>query len=193
MEERITLFEQLRTEVAASLHLAAEVMKRSRPTGPTYRFKEGDLVWLDGTNITTTHPKAKLAPKRHGPFKVLSSTAVNSRLALPPQWHTRIHPVFHHSLLMPYTETTAHGPNFPQPPPEIVENEEGHYELEAILNSRLSRNKKGLSYLVKWKGYPDSENTWLPASELRHAQELVQDFHQHHPRLPRLRCLLMAQ
>ena len=78
IEERLQSLEQLREETAAALRLAAEVMKHSRPPGPTHHFKPGDLVWLEGTNITTTHPKAKLAPKRHGPFKVLSTTAVNS-------------------------------------------------------------------------------------------------------------------
>jgi len=47
----------------------------------------------------------------------------------------RIHPVFHNSLLKPYVETSAHGPNFIQPPPEIIGGEEGHYKIEKILQS----------------------------------------------------------
>jgi hypothetical protein len=45
----------------------------------------------------------------------------------------RIHPVFHNSLLKPYIETSAHGPNFTRPLPKIIEGEEGHYEIEEIL------------------------------------------------------------
>ena len=88
----------------------------------------------------------------------------------------RIHPVFHNSLLKPYMKTSAHGPNFAQPPPEIIGGEEGHYEIEKILQACPTRNRKSTQYLVKWKGYPDSENSWLPAKELTHAQELVCDF-----------------
>ena len=33
-----------------------------------------------------------------------------------------------------------------------------------------------MQYLVHWKGYPDSENSWLPAKELTHAKELLQEF-----------------
>ena len=88
----------------------------------------------------------------------------------------RIHPVFHNSLLKPYTETSAHGPNFARPPLEIIGGEEGHYKNEKILQARPTRNKKSTQYLVKWKGYLDSENSWLPAKELTHAQELVHDF-----------------
>jgi len=48
----------------------------------------------------------------------------------------KIHPVFHNSLLKPYHETKEHGPNYEKPTPEIVNNEEGHYEIEAILMAR---------------------------------------------------------
>src|ERR1700742_420276 len=31
-------------------------------------------------------------------------------------------------------------------------------------------------YLVKWVGYPSSENTWEPLDHLDHAQELLDEF-----------------
>jgi len=71
VKDQLKTLDTLHDKVATLLRGAAEVMKQSRPTGPLYRFKENDLVWLEGANITTTHPKAKLAPKQHGPFKVL--------------------------------------------------------------------------------------------------------------------------
>jgi hypothetical protein len=158
-------------------------MKCTGPNVPSHIFKEGDLVWLEGTNIHTTHPKAKLAPKHHGPFKVITSSMTNSKLILPKTWH--VHPVFHNSLLSPYKETTAHGPNFTRPPPDIVEGEDEHYEIEFILQSRPTPNRKGLQYLIKWKGYPHSENSWLPASQMKHAAETVRQFHNKNPRAPK--------
>jgi hypothetical protein len=89
-----------------------------------------------------------------------------------------IHPVFHNSLLKPYHETPQHGPNHERPTPEIVNSEEGHYEIESILMARPTRNRKSTQYLVKWKGYPESENSWLPEKELSHAQELLKEFKQ---------------
>ena len=182
LEDRLRTMEQLRQEVAASLKVAAEIMRHSKPDAPTHRFKEGDLVFLEGTNIQTTHPKAKLAPRRHGPFKVTKAFAVTSRLDLPKSW--KIHPMFHNSLLHPYNETPAHGPNYTKPPPEIVEGETDHYEIETIVKSRLTPNRKGIQYLVKWKGYPDSENSWIAASGMKHASELTQAFHRKYPRMP---------
>jgi len=73
-------------------------------------------------------------------------------------------------------ETTAHGPNFTRPPLEIIGEEKGHYEIEKILQSRPTRNRKSMQYLVHWKGYTDADCTWIPAKELTHAKELIEQF-----------------
>ena len=39
-------------------------------------YQLGDKVWLEGRNLTTTHPTMKLAPRRYGPFPI---TCVVSR------------------------------------------------------------------------------------------------------------------
>jgi hypothetical protein len=90
----------------------------------------------------------------------------------------KIHPVFHNSLLKPYYKTKKHGPNYEKPTPEIVNGEEGHYEIEAILIARPTQNRKSMQYLIKWKGYPASENSWLPEKELTNAKELLDKFKQ---------------
>ncbi len=193
VEERLHTLDQIQSEVTAALKVAAEVMKHPHVSKPTYEFKPGDLVWLEGTNVYTTHPKAKLAPRRHGPFKVIATWGINCKLQLPKNW--RMHPVFHNSLVSPYKETTAHRPNFTRPPPDIIKGEDDHYEVEDILQSRPSPNKKGIQYLIKWKGYPSSKNSWLPASQMHHAKALVQQFHSQNPRAlkPSNLRLLMAQ
>jgi len=165
----------VRKEVTAALLLAAQEMQKYGPTAESHVFHKDDLVLLEATNLQTTHPKAKLAPQRYGPFKVLWASPTNCKLELPSQM--RIHPVFHNSLLKPYKETMAHRPNFTCPPPEIVGGKEGHYEIEKILTFCPTRNRKSTQYLVKWKGYPDSENSWLPAKELQSAHELLTQFH----------------
>ena len=42
---------------------------------------------------------------------------------------------------------------------------EGEYEIEKILDTRIRRGKEEI--LVKWKGYPDSENSWVLKSSLK--------------------------
>jgi hypothetical protein len=106
----------------------------------------------------------------------------------------KIHPVFHNFLLKPYHKTKEHGPNYKKPTPEIVNNEEGHYKIETILMARPTRNKKSTQYLIKWKGYPASENSWLPEKELTNAKELLDQFKQKHTPKQRISTLaLQAQ
>jgi hypothetical protein len=45
------------------------------------------------------------------------------------------------------------------------EYETDEYEVEKILDERQIRNQK--QYLVKWLGYPSSENTWKSTKNLR--------------------------
>jgi hypothetical protein len=113
------------------------------------KYKEGNLVWFEGKNLQINQPTPKLAPRRHGPFKVIQvMSTVNYRLELPTQWS--IHPVFHIDLLTPYKETIMHGPNFTQPTPELINGEE-EYSVEKILDSQHFGRRKRLQYLVKWE------------------------------------------
>ena len=118
-----------------------------------------------------------MSPKQEGPFtveKVLSP--LNYRLNLPQQW--RLHPVFHASLLTPFTQTESHGPSFTQPPPDIIDNEE-EYEIEAIVAHHRGKGKRR-QYLVKWLCYSSEENEWKPEHELTHAPEVLQTYKEAH-------------
>jgi hypothetical protein len=75
-------------------------------------------------------------------------------------------------------------PTSPDHPLEIVQGEDDHYKVEKVLQSKLTPNRRGILYLVKWKGYPDSENSWLPALGMKQAQALVKQFHQKNPSAP---------
>src|SRR6266403_2578184 len=141
---------------------------------PPSQYKLGQQVWLDTTHLKLPHQKAKLTPKRLGPFRIVKEISpVAYQLALPANW--RIHDVFHASLLNPYHETKAHGPNFTRPPPDLIEGEE-EYEVERIVAHRKFGRSKHLQYLIKWKGYPESDNSWEPADQV-HAPDLVKHYH----------------
>ena len=71
-------------------------------------YQLGDKVWLEGRNLTTTHPTTKLAPRRYGPFPITCVISLTSyQLKLPPQW--KVHNVFHTTLLTPYKEMALNG------------------------------------------------------------------------------------
>ena len=46
------------------------------------------------------------------------------------------------------------------------------YEIEAIVD--VKSVGRGKHYLVKWKGYPDSENTWEPSTNLE--ESMIKQF-----------------
>ena len=105
-EDRIKLLMEQRAQVIDAINQSAKANQSVPP-----QYSKGDQVWLEATNLKFTHQKSKLLPKRYGPFKIIKEVSpVAFQLALPPSWN--IHDVFHASLLTPYRETTAHGPNF---------------------------------------------------------------------------------
>ena len=83
--------------------------------------------------------------------------------------------MFHASLLSPYAETVTHGPNFSRPPPDLIDGEE-EQEIERILSHQYTGRARKLQYLIKWKGFPESDNEWVDPSHM-HATDLVRAYH----------------
>ena len=78
------------------------------------------------------------------------------------------------NIITPYKETELHGPNFTQPPPDLIDGEP-EYEVEKILDKKQKGKGRETYYLIKWKGYPASDNSWEPASEV-HAPKLITEW-----------------
>jgi hypothetical protein len=49
--------------------------------------------------------------------------------------------------------------------------------LRYILNGWPTRNKRSFQYLVKWLGYSNIKNQWLPQSALDSAWEAITEYH----------------
>ena len=135
-------------------------------------FWTGDKVWLESRNLKLRCESRKLAPKWEGPFKIQEVLGpLTYRLELPKQW--KIHPVFYATLLSPYKENDTYENNFTHPPPDLINGQE-EYEVEAILSHK--RLGRGYSYLIKWKGYPSSDNSWEPEQNIVNAPELLSQY-----------------
>ena len=59
----------------------------------------------------------------------------------------------------------------------MAPKKEETYNVEKLLD--FKEDKKGKQkFLVKWKGYPASENSWEPAENLVGCDEVIQAYHE---------------
>ncbi|XDG04636.1 hypothetical protein ABKA04_004251 [Annulohypoxylon sp. FPYF3050] len=177
--------EWLQIELQFTQQQMAEYYNKRRTEGPVLR--RGDKVYLlrrkqnatvNTPQIRTRRPSEKLDFKKLGPFKITKVLSKhNFQLQLPK--NMRQHPVFHISMLEPAPRNVRAVTNL-----DVV-SDQPEYDMEAILDARKG-GAEGIEYLIKWKGYPNSENTWEPPSHLTKAQDEIQAFHRDNPDLPRM-------
>jgi hypothetical protein len=132
-------------------------------------LKRGEKVYLLRRNIKTKRPSQKLDHQKIRPFVINEKLGpVNYQLQLPKSM-TKIHPVFHISLLEPAPKNAKIAENM-----EIDDDTEQEYKVKEILSHKRVSGKP--YYLVKWKGYDTSENTWEPIENLTGCHQLIQQY-----------------
>ncbi len=150
------------------------------------KFEVGDKVYLCTKNLKGLPGKRKLQPRYEGPFEIIRVVPKDAyELQLPPNW--KIFPTFHVSLLKPYFSRGGEESSNEQ---VSQENSTGQQELHSaapqpellkqpdkLLNRRLTGS--GWQYLIRWKGLPTEEDTWVQKSEI--PQELLARFHSEFP------------
>lgn len=142
-------------------------------------FATGDKVWLSTRHIAPRGNR-KFQQRYIGPFKVLERIGkVAYKLDLPASMN--VHPVFHVSLLSPHKPRPPHmqAPTDWEP---MDHTEDGSpiFEVEHILDQQ--GDGPNARYLIKWKGFPESEATWEPSSNLTNCAQLLREFRKNHNR-----------
>ncbi|RVW74852.1 Transposon Ty3-I Gag-Pol polyprotein [Vitis vinifera] len=131
------------------------------------QFQEGDLVMVR-LRPERFHPSTyqKLQAKKAGPFRVLKRLGENAYLLeLPSNLH--FSPIFNVEDLYIY-----HGHHNDvseeldlQLPPTLSPRP----EIEYVLDDQLVSTRQGgyQNFLVKWRGKPHSENTWITTTDFQ--------------------------
>lgn len=186
------LEQRLRAEddIRAAITTAGEHHKKHYDTKmlPAPKYQEGQKVWLTRIDprtkiqaIKTQRPSQKLEDRKFGPYEIQQAYKNAYKLKLPPTM--KIHNVFHESRLTPYQQDEL-GRIVPPPPPVVTEKGD-EYEVKEILKSRWTKHKPPrFQYLVSWKGYDHSHNSWEPISNVENSKSLVLDFHKKYPNEP---------
>ncbi|KAJ9512274.1 hypothetical protein QJQ45_012943 [Haematococcus lacustris] len=180
----------MKTAVEQARQCLARAQKRMKSYQDNKRrevlYLPGDMVLLSTQNMRgkANQPGVrKLKPRYVGPFNVqymVGKAAV--KLWLPDEW-SRLHNVFHVSLVKPYrTDASGAVPGLAGPPPVQWLDGEPQYTVEKVVGHRLEPSKgkrKGkskkrrLEFLVKWQGHGDEHNTWELSTQLVGCQELM--------------------
>jgi len=121
---------------------------------------------LDARNIRTTRPSKKLDHRFLGPFPIVEKVSSHAfRLGLSLAL-SRIHPVFHVSLLQ--STSSSEIPNRAiDPPPPIELGDSDEWEVHRILDSRIDRRSQGVGDSFTWSSGGASTTprctSWEPA------------------------------
>jgi hypothetical protein len=112
---------------------------------------------ISNRHIRLTRPKKKLDWKFLGPGCNVDQIGPSAfKVDLPGL--KNVHPVFHVSLLEPYNPSRLIP--HPEAPTHDTLREFGDdvYEVEEILDRKQNEDDQW-TYLIKWAGYPDEENS----------------------------------
>ena len=178
------LHQELKTTIAEAQRRYQGPADAKRMQPP--EFIVGQQAFVKAKFFRSTRPSHKLAEKYLGPFEILAKAGSHSYTLRLPDTIRGVHPVFHVSMLEPAVPNEI--PNRVQsPPPPVDVQGELEYEISEVLDSKIDRRRScKLLYLVRWLGYEntDDEYSWLPATELEHAKDLITDFHTAYPAKP---------
>ena len=160
-------------------------MWNSTDRGRCPSFTVGQNVLLPIRKVALHHPslRNKFAKRWLGPCRVLrlvGNTA--AQIQLPSTLKAlNIHDVFHFSVLKPYHESFQQQTDSdPVPAPQTALTPV--FEVECITDYDKAHalsddtGTKCPHYRVHWRGYPSSEDTWLPLTELSTCLEAVADY-----------------
>lgn len=141
-----------------------------------HTFTEGQLVLLSTKHLRFKGKVRKFQNKFIGPFPIEKMVGENAARLTLPKVYSRMHPVFHVSLLRRYEIREGAQNSVPLPPPPEILEEDVAYEVEDILAHRpvsVRGRRKGQKhaktkweYLIQWKGYDPIHNSWEPEENL---------------------------
>ncbi|XP_019058307.1 PREDICTED: uncharacterized protein LOC104816062 [Tarenaya hassleriana] len=122
-----------------------------------------------------------LTRKFDGPYPIIEKIGKMAyKLQLPER--IKIHPVFHVSLLKPYKADPSDVDRNRSKRAPIPSTAQYTKEAEMILDRRpiSKQGARYREYYIKWKGLPDSQNSWEKEEDLWQFADMIREFNTEH-------------
>jgi hypothetical protein len=185
-DEQFTSIEEYLKEVAGRFRASKEIFEKQRlameeekkqfndSIRRTLNFDIGEVVLILKRYVKKGQVK-KLTHLWKGPYVVVSKfdNRINYEVQLLKSGKDKH--VVHASNMKRF-----HEPHLTHLSKKLKASEEGdeknleEYEVEKLLDIKYENGEK--YYLVKWKGFGPSENTWEPIKNLIHSRDMIKEF-----------------
>ena len=193
-QELVNRLHEAHEEARATLQRVAEQYKSNYRKGKQQlesHYKVGDKVWLY-TPETPEKRCPKFLFRWFGPYVILAQTGpVNYKVQTCDNLQKKR--VVHVSRMKPYYDSLqrkrpaqyleplfTHRTDPTYYNDSDCEDNENRFEVEEIVSRRVVPNQRAgkteTQYLVKWRGYDSSEDSWVPEANLDSCRALLQDF-----------------
>jgi Chromo (CHRromatin Organisation MOdifier) domain len=170
---------ELRAELAYAQDLQSKYFNTHALPAPD--FQPDQLVWLLHHHIKSTRPSAKLDHRHLRPYPIHSKISPSTYCLRLPSYLSRLHPVFNVNLLEPYSDPSTFHPHSSPLPFNLTEDPA--LTIQSLQDCRKIGHR--YEYLVRWRNLPNSENSWIPLSDIPTSfNETLKRFHHHHPCAP---------
>ncbi|KAJ3474331.1 hypothetical protein NLI96_g12517 [Meripilus lineatus] len=142
-------------------------------------FEVGDWVLINPHSLEWVESKgegAKLVQRWIGPFEIQQRIGEDTyRLRLGDNYPGS--PVFNLQHLRRYVDSPAEfGPRMTLADTRLGKPATEEYEVERILGHKFDKKKQSITYLVRWKNFDPSHDSWLTPRDLRNAPDLLRDY-----------------
>ena len=179
--------ERMNKDMQQALNNARDCLRQAQDRYKAYadkrrrevEFEIGDKVLLSTKNIKFRGKSvSKLMPKYMGPYEIIKRVGkVAYTLKLPAS--SKIFPTFHVALLKPYHSDPSRGQQEPDP---FDLDTDDVFKVEKILDHQdkkvpgKAKNRTRRFFLIRWEGYPPSEDTWEPESHLHDCGDAIEEY-----------------
>jgi hypothetical protein len=158
---------------------ASQATQTNKNRTRTITFKAGDHVLLATKHRRREYMQkgdnrvAKFMPRYDGPYTITNAHPEMSTYTLDLPNSPNIFPTFHVSQLRPYHQNDATlfpTRELPRPGPVVMEDGQLETFIDKIIDERnVGRGKR---YLVRWVGFGEEDDEWLPCRDLEDCKVL---------------------